>query len=97
MHYYISNFSMFKLFRKRRHLYIDNGGDDTIHEIFPSSQSGDFQFIVKEVSRRDGQFFPQSVFSLGKEWAGPFFSQGKKLTGEKTDRHTGRAGHVLGF
>ena len=28
-------------------------------------------------TRCDGQFFPQSVFSPGKEWAGPFFPRGK--------------------
>ena len=27
--------------------------------------------------RCNGQFFPQSVFSPGKEWAGPFFPRGK--------------------
>ena len=27
--------------------------------------------------RCNGQFFPQSVFSPGKEWAGPFFPWGK--------------------
>ena len=29
------------------------------------------------LSRCNGQFFPQSVFSPGKEWAGPFFPRGK--------------------
>ena len=31
----------------------------------------------KLLPRCNGQFFPQSVFSPGKEWAGPFFPRGK--------------------